>query len=301
MNSQEILYISYFTSEGRYPVLAERLMCSLDRLGLRYDIEQRAPFASWADGCRFKSSFIFAKLLQRRGPVVWLDIDTELMQRPILFEDTHDFAIYNWKADTHHHLDRSGTADPTARELMCSGGVQKWGYTAPAMELLLRWIASFDAHDWSRGDDPLLDQVFNTFLPSVQALWLPKTYNRMAGLSHHWAEVADAAVVIEHHYIGGGHRRHAPEALTGQTVGSGDPEISQPALAGAALEAPSLQIETIPALPESHLDGAAHFAPGSGPEEAGTAKLAEAVVPVGITGQRGGSAELTNSWFQITA
>jgi len=301
MNSQEILYISFFTSEGHYPVLAERLRRSLDRLDLRYDIEQRAPFASWAEGCRFKSSFILAKLLQRRGPVVWLDIDTELMQRPVLFDDTHDFAIYNWKADTHHHLDRSDTADPAARELVCSGGVQKWGYTAPAMELLMRWISSFDAHDWSRGDDPLLDRVFNTFLPPVQSLWLPKTYNRMAGLSHHWAEVADAEVVIEHHYTRGGHRRHTPEAPTGQTTASGGPEISQPASAGPASAVPSLQPEYIPASPKSHPDGAAPFAAGSSPEEAGRAKLAEGIVPVCVTDQRDGGVEFTNSWFQTTA
>jgi hypothetical protein len=202
-----VIFISYFTPDGAYPALARKLQASLERFKLRADIQLRPSFGSWAEACRYKSRFILDKLFQYREAVVWMDIDTEVWKYPEMLFGEHDFAIYNWTADRGHHLDGRIPFNPKSAVLLCSGGVQKWGYTAAAIELLVRWIAKFDNTPWKNGDDPLLDAAYNEFRPPVSALWLPKTYNRMDKHTKHWAEIDPSDVVINHDYVGGRHRQ----------------------------------------------------------------------------------------------
>ncbi|NBT43096.1 MAG: hypothetical protein EBT20_22035, partial [Alphaproteobacteria bacterium] len=61
-----------------------------------------------------------------------MDIDTEIWQFPELLFGSHDFAIYNWIADNDHHLSGEIEFDINTKKLICSGGVQKYGYTAAA-------------------------------------------------------------------------------------------------------------------------------------------------------------------------
>lgn len=204
----DITFISFYTPQGNYPNLAKKLKYSLDKFELRHNIVQVEPFQSWVHGTAFKSKFILNHLLNQRCPVVWLDIDTEIRQYPELLFGEHDFAIYNWQADQDHHLSGRIPYDPVSKTATVSGGVQKYGYTAPAIELLVRWISLINSKDISSGDDPLLDQALNSFRPPVNALWLPKTYNRMEDLSHHWKKIPDQDVVINHDYIGGKGGRH---------------------------------------------------------------------------------------------
>jgi hypothetical protein len=209
-----MIFVSYYTAEGSYPALAHKLRASLERFGLRADIEERKPLGNWADGCRFKSQFILGMVLKHRQSVVWMDVDTEVRQYPEMLFGPHDFAIYNWIADDDHHLTGRIPHDPVATTLLCSGGVQKWGYTAPAIELLVRWISKLEAGDWTQGDDPWLDAAFNEARPPVNALWLPKAYNCMADHSVHWARVPASTIVIHHdNQPGPGSRqRHRPGA-----------------------------------------------------------------------------------------
>jgi hypothetical protein len=209
VNAARPVFISFYTSNGNYPGLALQLRRSLERFDLAHEIHCVPPFADWAQGCRFKSSFILQMLMKHRRPVVWMDVDTEVVKQPDLLFGPEDFAIYNWFADSHHHLEDAIGRGEFRGSLLCSGGVQKWGYTAPAMELLMRWISGFATHDWTRGDDLVLDAVFSQHRPPVHPLWLPKTYNRMAGLSPHWACLPQHQVVIEHHYQQGRHREGA--------------------------------------------------------------------------------------------
>jgi hypothetical protein len=221
VNAARPVFISFHTPNGNYPGLAVQLRRSLERFELAHDIQCVPSFADWSQGCRFKSSFILQMLLKHRRPVVWMDVDTEVVQHPDLLFGPEDFAIYNWLADSNHHLEEAIARGEHGGSLLCSGGVQKWGYTAPALELLLRWIAGFATHEWQRGDDLVLDAVFSQHRPPVRPLWLPKTYNRMAGLSPHWACLPQHQVVIEHHYQGGRHRG-GPSAERARSVAQGE-------------------------------------------------------------------------------
>jgi hypothetical protein len=200
------MFVSFFTTDGKYPLLATRLINSLNRFQLPHDIVEIPPMKSWVDGCSFKSTFILDKLLTYRRPVVWLDIDTEVWKYPSLLFGDEDFGIYNWHADDNHHLAETFEPDPQAKTLCCSGGVQKWGYTAPAVELLLRWINAIKEHGADAGDDGMLDRAFNESQPPVKPIWLPKIYNRMDKHTWHWREIPEHDVVINHDFTEGRHR-----------------------------------------------------------------------------------------------
>lgn len=207
---EDFIFISYYTNDGKYPLLAEKLIDSLKRFDLSFDVQVKLPFGSWEDGITYKSQYILERLLHYRKAVIWLDIDTEIWQFPELLFGKHDFAIYNWIADNNHHLSGEIEFDINTKKLICSGGVQKYGYTAAAIELLMRWIYSINETNIKSGDDPILDFAFNKFSPPVKPLWLPKTYNRMDKNTYHWSSLDSSSIVINHDYTVGGHRSFKP-------------------------------------------------------------------------------------------
>ena len=207
--TKDIIFISFYTPQGKYPELANKLKKSLDKFQLRSNIVKvEDTFKNWEEATHYKSYFILQSLLRFRTSIVWLDIDTEIWKFPkLLFED-NDFAIYNWYADKDHHLDGKIPYNPDSKILKCSGGVQKYGYTAPSMHLLLSWIDNINKRDKNKPceDDPFLDLAYNTGNFNLKPLWLPKTYNRMDKHSEFWSRISNESVYINHDYKGGNHR-----------------------------------------------------------------------------------------------
>ena len=102
-------------------------------------------------------------LLQYRKNLVFLDIDTEIWRMPELLFGEHDFAIYNWFADKNHHLEGKLPYNPNSKKLLCSGGVMKFAYTAPSINLLINWIRLLPQNP-KMIDDQVLDLAFNNKL-----------------------------------------------------------------------------------------------------------------------------------------
>jgi hypothetical protein len=199
-----MIAISFYTSDGAYPRLADRLRASCEAVGLKNKIVQGPSRETWHRTINMKAAFILQNLLDAREPVLWLDCDCVVRKFPaLLCRNEHDFAIYNWcMAD--HQFD--GT------KLLNSGGVSYWGYTAPAIELLVRWSAACHANP-AAIDDQTLDAVWKEHRPPVKPFWLPKTYNWMCRKNgvedlvirrEFGPEPADC--VIWHDYCGGKHR-----------------------------------------------------------------------------------------------
>ncbi len=205
-NTENTIFISYYSIDGNYPSLKEKLEKSLNKFNLKYSIEKINKFNSWQDGVAYKPRFILTNLLKFRKSVVWLDIDTEIWSFPNLLFKNYDFAIYNWLADNNHHLDGKISYDPNSEKLFCAGGVQKFAYTAPAIELLIRWIEITSSLKEKKNNDPILDLAFNNFKPPLNQLWLPKEYNRMDKHTDHWSSIPENEVIINHDYVGGKHR-----------------------------------------------------------------------------------------------
>ena len=192
------LFISFYTPNGKYPILAKKLSESLDKFNLDSHIEKVPEFINWQRAVAYKSKYIKTILNKYSRPVVWMDIDTEIWQYPSLLFEGHDFAIYNWSVDRGHHLD--GRLDKS--KLKCAGGVIKFGLTDGAYDLLSRW--AFRMESSAGEDDPELDITFNQ-RADVIPLWLPKTYNRMDKHTKHWSDIPKELVVINHDYTGGKH------------------------------------------------------------------------------------------------
>ena len=207
----DIVFISFYTAEGKYPELAIKLKRSINKFNLQSHIVKiNSNFASWEQGTHFKSKFILQSLLKFRKPVVWMDIDTEILKSPELLFGEHDFAIYNWIADKDHHLSGKIPYDPKTKTLICSGGVQKYSYTAPSIHLLINWINNLnEPNNKNKGDDPCLDIAFNKGNFDLKVLWLPKTYNRMDKHSIFWSKISRDSVVINHDYVAGNHRNNS--------------------------------------------------------------------------------------------
>jgi len=194
--SKDPIFVSFFTPNGKYPELAENLKSSLDNFDLMWDVRELPQFPSWQKAVAYKPQFILEMLELHKRPIVWMDIDTEVWQFPELLFGPHDFAVYNWAIDTNHHLEGQLDRD----KLVCSSGVVKFGWSENAYNLLMRWSKEMQTSD--SADDPVLDRVYER---NLNALWLPKTYNRMDKHTHHWSSIPSELVVINHDYVGGAH------------------------------------------------------------------------------------------------
>jgi hypothetical protein len=195
---KDIVFVSFFTPDGDYPDLACKLVSSLDKFKLPWQVDEFPSFGSWQKGTANKSQFVKSMMDRYDRAVVWLDIDTEVWQFPELLFGPQDFAIYNFSKDTDHHLD--GQIDTS--KMLCAGGVIKFGNTPGAKDLLNRWSDVMKTSTIE--DDPELDRLYNDGA-DVDVLWLPKTYNRMDKHTHHWSSIPDDQVVINHNYTGGRH------------------------------------------------------------------------------------------------
>jgi hypothetical protein len=200
-----MLVVSYFTRNGTYPEQAERLVASCERFGLRKLIQEIPDKGSWHQSCNFRVKWLFEKLIDARESILYMDCDCEVKKLPdLLFGTPVDFAAYNFAADP-DPKNRQWTAYNPER-LLVSGGVLYFAYTAPALELIARWISALDQDPATLQTDPILDLVYNVSRIPMQTLWLPKEYNR---LNDRWPNIDP---VIDHHYLKGGSRSAQPES-----------------------------------------------------------------------------------------
>ncbi|HYE63199.1 MAG TPA: hypothetical protein VD997_14485 [Phycisphaerales bacterium] len=188
-----MLVISYYTPDGNYRAYADKLRASCDRFGIRHMIEELPSRGEWVRNIGLKPRFTLEKLQQTSGPVVWMDADCEIMQKPTLLEDDrYDLMIYNWYAEPNPGV---RFLDPT--RLGAASGVFKIGHSRAAVEFMRRWVGLCDLNPGAR-DDVIMSYVFETSRGlRLRTRWLPKAYNRM---DSHWPGVTP---VINHVYTDG--------------------------------------------------------------------------------------------------
>jgi hypothetical protein len=163
-----------------------------------------------SDDPRYTKSHFIRFLLDRfERPVLYLDVDCVVAQHPArideLLEARVDFAIFNWYAEEHTEayvptevtLQDGAARRVTSnrfyrfshsidtrceRQLFCSGAVQWWNRTAPAVTLLEQWQRTIERSPGS-ADDHCLDLAFNNYpagAAHLRSAWLPKAYARYA-------------------------------------------------------------------------------------------------------------------------
>lgn len=79
------LYVSFFTPDYIEP--ASRLVQSLHKYDLDYEVQKTFDSGQWITNCAYKPQFVREQLARSPGrPVVWTDADSEVMCKPLLFE-----------------------------------------------------------------------------------------------------------------------------------------------------------------------------------------------------------------------
>jgi glycosyltransferase involved in cell wall biosynthesis len=122
-----MVFVSFYTSlyEGQHQVLK----ASLEKFGVKYDIQKVASRGSWKANCLYRGQFLVEMMKKHNDNVVWIDADAELLKHPsLLFEidGTVDVAWY----------DREG------REYML--GTSYWKNTQLVKHLLMDWVTTSD-------------------------------------------------------------------------------------------------------------------------------------------------------------
>ena len=156
-----------------------------------------------------KPNFIRFLLDRYRCPVLYLDVDCVIAERPLRIDDLLaarvDFAIFNWLAEEHteayvraENVRGEGLRPGTqfdrlyrfshsidwmcATQLLASGAVQWYASSPAAKELLMLWQSVIERSPRS-ADDKCLDFAFNHYPasgPALTAAWLDKAYARYA-------------------------------------------------------------------------------------------------------------------------
>lgn len=198
--------VSFYTGEGDYARFAANLRASCERFGVPCTIDALETTGDWGKNNALKPRFVLEKALKIKEPVVWLDVDCELCERPDLFEKPrHDFMIYNFACDPDV---RAYQRNP--ERINPAGGVFLVNTTGPGRQLLYRWAEACDQMPEFR-DDRVLAHVWRTWKgPRPHCLWLPKSYNRMDSM------FPDVKPVINHVYRNG-------------LIFSGDQKVETPA------------------------------------------------------------------------
>ena len=88
--------ISFYTEKTSYEREAQDLIASCEKFHLSYVVDEVPNFGSWEKNCCFKPKYILEKLASLNIPVLWLDADAIIYQKPSLFENlTTDLALHS--------------------------------------------------------------------------------------------------------------------------------------------------------------------------------------------------------------
>lgn len=89
------IVISYYTRDTGYEIEVKRLISSLRRFNLEYDIEGIENLGNWQKNTHYKASFIKKMLEKHKRAVLFIDADAEIKQYPFFFNELDkDFACY---------------------------------------------------------------------------------------------------------------------------------------------------------------------------------------------------------------
>ena len=80
------IIISYYTENTPYEEEIKGLIASCEKLNLPMSIDSIPNFGTWEKNCCFKPKYILKKLLDLQSPVLWIDADAIIYQKPTLFE-----------------------------------------------------------------------------------------------------------------------------------------------------------------------------------------------------------------------
>lgn len=95
---QKPLVVSYYTKNTPYEQHKSVLVDSCKKHNIDYDIVGIDDQGLWSKNCCYKPKLLREKLQEHKRPLIWTDIDSIFLQKPLFFDTCQeDFAIYTNK------------------------------------------------------------------------------------------------------------------------------------------------------------------------------------------------------------
>jgi hypothetical protein len=153
------LFVSFYTDA--YAEHAAGLIESLEAFGLAYDV-RRVSGGDWLDNVNFKPAFLLGMMREHQScPLVWLDADARVRQKPVLFNTLDcDFAAH-WRH---------------GEELL--SGTMYFAPTVAARRLCAEWRNAcwLNPREW---DQKTLQRVIAAGVRRLRVERLPSEYTRV--------------------------------------------------------------------------------------------------------------------------
>lgn len=170
--------ISFYTQDWVYPDHARRLARECQALGLEYRIEELPSTNSYVGNTRLKSEFVQRCRSEESGPLLWIDVDGSIYQRPDLLTtlDGHDMAARRRRQ------------------------VNEYGYTWHVGTLWFAPTAAAQAFvdAWARSDqgtdEMKFDRAWRDVGADTQIYQLPETYFFIYNSTNRWSMPPDTVV-----------------------------------------------------------------------------------------------------------
>ncbi len=89
------LVVSFYTDDPYYSNEVLGLKRTCQQFDMEYDIECLPSSGSWTANCAMKGPFLKRKMQQHNRPLLWLDADALVLQKPEMFDGfLYEFAAY---------------------------------------------------------------------------------------------------------------------------------------------------------------------------------------------------------------
>lgn len=152
------LIISFATPDWTYSEHAVRLRAECDALGLDHHIADLPSRGGYLENCCMKPQFLLDCLRKFKRPVVWIDVDGTIKQRPDFFlEPGFDFQARRM---------------PPSRPRTWHVGTMYWAPTRAALAFIRQWIA----RTGDMSDESSLEQTWQEHGSKLRTRDIPSTY-----------------------------------------------------------------------------------------------------------------------------
>jgi len=91
----KFIVVGYYTKGTGYQEEAKKLISSLERFNLPYDVQEIENLGSWQKNTHYKATFLRQMLEEHKENLVYLDVDAVVKKYPVLFDDMDaDLAVH---------------------------------------------------------------------------------------------------------------------------------------------------------------------------------------------------------------
>lgn len=155
------MIVSFYTQNTSYEEEASYLKASCEKIGIPHEIDGIDSLGSWEENCCYKATFILEKLQKHQTPLLWIDADAMLLQKPTLLDTIEeDVAV--------HVFPERSKEDPS----YLASGTLFLKPTSYVFNLIERWIQAC-----TKTTSILKDQdALNAVIDPDRTFFLPRSY-----------------------------------------------------------------------------------------------------------------------------